>query len=330
MPLLPSAVTRTIDAGLEATVVLSFSKVGYAVRSRLERWQPVTDLPGAGRRVLVTGANSGLGYATSRALLAAGAEVVATVRSEDKARETRRRLCDELGPDIDGALTIEEFDLADLSGTRDLATRLRGTGSPLDAVVHNAGALFAEREETVDGLERTYQVHVVAPFLLTSLLLPLLAAGEPGRVVTLTSGGMYTQRLDGDDPEAATDYRGTTAYARAKRAQVELTGQWARRFAASGLRFDVVHPGWALTPGVAASLPRFRQLMGPLLRDPDEGADTIAYLVLADDLPTSGRLWHDRRPRGEHRVPWTVPPPGAADALWSRVCHDAGVEPALD
>ena len=329
MPHLPAAVARAVDAGLEATVVLSFSRIGYAVRSRVERWQPVEGLPGTGRRVLVTGANSGLGYATTRALLAAGAEVVATVRSEEKAAQTRRRLRAELGPRIDVALTTVLLDLLDLSEIRELAARLRQSGGSLDAIVHNAGAMFSEYDETVDELERTYQVHVVAPFLLTALLLEQLAAGEPGRVVTVTSGGMYTQQrgIDGDEP--VTGYRGAIAYARAKRAQVILTHQWASRFASSGLRFDVVHPGWALTPGVAASLPRFRQLLGPLLRDPDQGADTIAYLTLGDDLPAAGRLWHDRRPRSEHRVPWTLPPRGAADALWSRVCRDAGVEPAM-
>jgi len=327
VPHLPSAVTRTVDAGLEATVVLSFSRIGYAVRSRLERWHPVEDLPGAGRRVLVTGANSGLGYATTRALLAAGAEVVATVRSEDKAAETRQRLRADLGPRVDVALTTVLLDLLDLSGIREVAARLRRDGVTLDAVVHNAGAMFSGYGRSADGLERTYQVHVVAPFLLTALLLDRLTAREPGRVVTVTSGGMYTQQRGVDDGEPVTAYRGTTAYARAKRAQVMLTHQWQERFASSGLRFDVVHPGWALTPGVAASLPRFRALLGPVLRHPDQGADTIAYLTLSEDLPAAGRLWHDRRPRGEHRVPWTVPSPGAADALWTQVCLDAGIEP---
>jgi hypothetical protein len=68
---------------------------------------------------------------------------------------------------------------------------------------------------------------------------------------------------------------------------------------------------------------------GPILRDADEGADTIAYLTLSEEVGEAGRLWHDRRPRGEHKVPWTRPERGEVGELWARVCRDAGVEPVL-
>ena len=327
--MLPRPLARAVDAVLEGTVVLSFSRVGHAVRSRLESWQPLDTLDGSGRRVLVTGANSGLGYATTRALLRSGAEVVLVVRSEAKGRDTRARLAADLGRDVTASTQVEVADLAELDTVRALAARLLADERRIDTVIHNAGAMFDAKQQTVDGLERTYQVHVVAPFLLTSLLLPRLAVEAPTRVITVTSGGMYAEKLVTRRVDSPGGYKPTVAYARAKRAQVSLTCEWARRFGERGIDFHVVHPGWALTPGVESSLPGFRKLTGPILRDVDEGADTIVWLALAE-VEASGRLWHDRRPRGEHKVPWTRPESDEATRLWQRVCDDAGTAPAID
>lgn len=323
-------VARGIDLALESTVALSFSRIGHGVRSTLEGWQDVSDLDGTGRRVLVTGANSGLGYATARAILRAGGEVRITVRSDEKGDETLAALARDLEfplGEIRQVASYDLLDLAELSSVRAFAERQLAREEQLDTVVHNAGALFAERDETVDGLERTYQIHVVAPFLLTALLLPRLMQDAPTRVVTVTSGGMYAEPLDVGRVDSPGRYRGTTAYARAKRAQVALTRQWARRRGGRGVGFHVAHPGWALTPGVESSLPGFRRVTGPILRDPDAGADTIVWLALSPDVLEDGRLWHDRRPRWEHKVPWTRTDAAEADRLWDRVCRDAGIEP---
>jgi len=99
---------------------------------------------------------------------------------------------------------------------------------------------------------------------------------------------MYTQRLD---PAALQmtprGYRGVTAYARAKRAQVALSREWARRLAGTGITFHAMHPGWVDTPGIAAALPGFHRVMWPLLRTPGEGADTIVWLAAADPAQQS-------------------------------------------
>jgi dehydrogenase/reductase SDR family member 12 len=323
----PAPLARVVDAALEATVVGSFSRIGYEVRSRLEHWTDVADLPGTGRRVIVTGANSGLGYATVTGLLRAGAEVLFTVRSTDKGDATLARLRGELGDEPASRASYDVLDLAEFASVRAFAERRGAERHAIHAIVHNAGALFDTRAETVDGLERTYQIHVVAPFLLTALLLPQLTGGAPTRVVTVTSGGMYAEKLVAGRVDSPRDYRGTVAYARAKRAQVVLTREWARRFGDRGVGFHVAHPGWALTPGVESSLPGFRKLMGPILRDAEQGAETTTFLTLADGLPTDGRLWHDRRARAEHKVPWTVPERGEAGELWARVCRDARIDP---
>jgi dehydrogenase/reductase SDR family member 12 len=323
----PPVITRAVDAALEATVGLSFSRIGHDVRSRLDDWQDVEELPGDGKRVLVTGANSGLGYAAARLLLSAGAHVRLLVRSPEKGEDTLRRLAEDTGRDLDDEASFDIADLADLASVRAFATRQLARDERLDAVVHNAGALFAERDETVDGLERTYQIHVVAPFLLTSLLLPRLIDGAPSRVITVTSGGMYAEKLVTGRVDSPGEYRGTVAYARAKRAQVVLTREWSRRLGGRGVGFHVMHPGWALTPGVESSLPGFRRLTGPVLRTPEQGADTIVWLALTEPAPADGRLWHDRRPRLAHKVPWTRSDRDEADRLWDRVSRDAGIDP---
>lgn len=315
-------VARITDAALEATVALSFSRVGYEVRSRIEHWTPTSTLDGSGKVAVVTGANSGLGYATATGLLRSGARVITVVRSDEKGEDT----VDRLRKDVSGAeVRYEVADLTELATVRELADRLRGDEPHLDVLVHNAGAMFPERDLTIDGLERTYQLHVVGPHLLTSLLTEPLLVDGPARVITMTSGGMYTQRLDLDRLESPDDYRPATAYARAKRAQVVLTGQWARRFGSRGMEAHVTHPGWALTPGVETSMPRFRRLTGPVLRDPEQGADTAIWLALTPDVGPPGRLWHDRRRRSAHKSRRTRETTRDAARLWDRVQRDAGL-----
>ena len=107
------------------------------------------------------------------------------------------------------------------------------------------------------------------------------------------------------------------AYARAKRAQVVLTRLWARGLRGTNVVAHAVHPGWADTPGIAASLPRFRRVMGPFLRTPEQGADTIVWLAAAPEpARSSGLLWLDRRPRPFDRLPGTRVSAEEASGLW--------------
>jgi dehydrogenase/reductase SDR family member 12 len=131
---------------------------------------------------------------------------------------------------------------------------------------------------------------------------------------------MYTQRIGGDDLQSARgEFDGATAYARAKRAQVILTELWARRLEGRGVVVHAMHPGWADTPGVETSLPRFYRLTRPLLRTPEQGADTIVWLGAADEPGRStGRFWHDRRPRPTHLLPWTRETRQEREQLWAR------------
>lgn len=302
----------------------SFSRVGYLARHRLCGWDEPAAGSMTGRVVAITGATGGLGAAIAAAL----ARVGATVWLLGRDRNRTDSLADQIRAEVPGAdLVVAVADLARLSDVHAVAATLLAGSERLDALVHNAGAMTSDYKTTADALETTAQVQVVAPFLLTALLLPRLRATAGSRVVTISSGGMYTQRLDVDEltPDPAS-FNGVAAYARTKRAQVVLTQEWARRTSGSGVSFHVTHPGWVDTPGLRASLPRFARLMGPLLRSPQEGADTVVWLASsAAGAHGSGQFWHDRRPRSTVRLPWTTTPDGEAERLWEWTEANAGV-----
>ena len=168
---------------------------------------------------------------------------------------------------------------------------------------------------------------VVGPFALIAGLLPRLEATRGARVISVTSGGQYAQRLHLDDLQSTSEpWDGTRAYARAKRAQVTLIREWARRIAARDIAFVAMHPGWADTPGIAAALPGFHRLMGPILRTPAQGVDTMVWLAADEQARSlSGRLVLDRRARPFDRLPSTRVSPEDRRRLWDAVVRLAGI-----
>ena len=154
------------------------------------------------------------------------------------------------------------------------------------------------------------------------------ARAAPSRVINVSSGGMYSQRLNAGDLQSTQDFSGTTAYARTKRAEVVLTEMWADRLGPDGIAVNAMHPGWADTPGVRASLPPFYRLTRPLLRTPAEGADTIVWLgAAATAAPASGGFWHDRVRRPVHLLPTTRETPADRRRLWSECERRSGTGP---
>ncbi len=197
--------------------------------------------------------------------------------------------------------------------------------------MHNAGALTNARRTSSEGTEVTVASQVVGPFLLTSLLLDRLRASTPARVITTSSGGMYTAQLTVESLEMdAGSYNGSQQYARAKRAQVTLNEMWAERIPDRSIVFHAMHPGWSDTPGVVASLPTFHRVVGPLLRDPMQGADTMIWLAADDGEPlaTSGGFWLDRRVRSIHRLRKTArsDTPVRRRELWDWVVAASGAK----
>ena len=285
------------DSLLEASIAGSFSRMGIATRSRLlpefdEDVRPSL----ADRVVIVTGATSGIGLAIATELARRQASVNILARDALRVASARRQIIAATGNE---SVSCGTADLTDLDSIRRFADQFAAGHGRLDVLVHNAGAMYRRFQANGAGTELTFAGQVLGPFALTKLLLPQLLRAAPSRVIVMASGGMYGQPLARSvTPMGPGDYRGVTAYARAKRAQVALSAEWARRIPAGDVAFHAMHPGWADTPGVATSLPAFHRLLRPILRTPEEGADTAIWLASADpDQLGSGRFWHDRRPR---------------------------------
>ncbi|MDO8284404.1 MAG: SDR family NAD(P)-dependent oxidoreductase, partial [Rhodoferax sp.] len=262
-----------LDDLLELLVVPSFTRFGYLTRQRLFDWEPAESWSLAGRTVVITGPTSGLGRETAGSLARMGARLILLGRDLEKLERTAGELRTDSPPEAGNAIVVA--DMSSMSSVRIAADRILATEPRSDIVIDNAGAIFPSREETDDGFERTFATMVAGPFVLVARLLPRLLESPDPRLVAVTSGGQYTQSLPLQDlGYREGTYDGPRAYARAKRAQVALVREWARRFHDQGLTANAMHPGWADTPGLAASLPGFRELMGGALRSAAEGADT--------------------------------------------------------
>lgn len=321
-------VATVVDAALEATVVGSFSRVGIAVRRATQRWSDDPTVSLDGKTALITGATSGIGLAAAAQLAKRGAAVRIVGRNGAKAAVAQSAIRSAAGDACD--VEFDVVDVGDFDAVRAFAERFTAANRRLDVLVHNAGALTADYRQAPNGCEATLAAHVLGPFLLTSLLLPTLrAASDPATVITVSSGGMYAERLDLANLEmTAREYKGATAYARAKRAQVVLNHEWSSRVPAEQVVFHAMHPGWVDTPGVESGLPTFYRVMKPLLRSPDDGADTIAWLA-GSRSAESGHFWLDRRRRSEHHVPWTRGGAGDGAALWDYCVKRTGASPGL-
>ena len=325
----PSAAANIVDWTLEASVVGSFTRIGYHTRRRLFDWTPLQSLGLEGKVAIVTGATSGLGRAAAKSIAALGAHVCIVGRDPERTELARREISAAAGSAVEADLA----DLSSLAETAAFAARFAASNDRLDILVLNAGALTHDYTVTGEGNELTFATHVLSPFLLTRALRPLLEAAAPSRVIVVASGGMYTEPLDvaALDPGPAA-YDGTKAYARCKRAQVVLAEEWTRHLLDTGVTVNAMHPGWADTPGLRTALPGFTRMVGPLLRTPEEGADTIVWLAAAPDTADqSGLFFLDRRARAKHRLRRTRRPDEAREAarLW-RLCTERTAPLAAD
>lgn len=316
---------RAIDTVMDRTLVLGYSRIGLGVRRALPGW-PADPLSRAleGRHVVVTGASSGLGAATVAGLADLGAVVHMVVRDEAKGAGVAGRI---RATRPGAELRLWRCDVADLDDVRRFATAFAAEERDLHAVVHNAGVMPPERTESPQGIELSMAVHLVGPVVMTEALRGPLAGG---RVVLVSSGGMYSQPLHADDPGCTTgDYSPTTAYARSKRWQVELAPLLAERWGADGTTVATMHPGWADTPGVRESLPTFRRLTRPVLRDDAQGADTSVWLTAVEPPPPTGRFWHDRVERPTHLLPTTRTSDRDRARAWAWLQEAAGLDGAV-
>jgi NAD(P)-dependent dehydrogenase (short-subunit alcohol dehydrogenase family) len=264
---------------------------------------------------LVTGATSGIGKATAHALARQGAKLVVVGRNLPKTEAAVQEIRQQSGnPDV-------AFLLADLSSQaqiRQLAGEFRARYDRLDVLVNNAGAVFARRQESVDGLELTFATNHLNYFLLTNLLLDRLRASAPARIVNVASAAHQGVALDFDDLQMRRRYGMMLAYGRSKLANLYFTYELARRLAGSGVTVNTVHPGYVATGLGANNFGFLGRLLKPLInlpgKAPGDGADTVIYLATSPGVEgVSGEYFVDRRPVPSSQVSYDE---DAARRLW--------------
>lgn len=249
-----------------------------------------------GRTVLITGASSGIGRETARALAQGGAAVLTVSRPGGEGDALAARLRRETG----AAVHFFPADLSHLAEVRRVAQEVRARYGQLDVLLNNAGAFFSERQTTADGFERTFALNHLAYFLLTHLLLEPLLAGPNARVINVSSQAERFGRIHLDDPMLTRSYNGWKAYSQSKLGNLLFSYELARRLADTRVTVNALHPGGVATGfgsgngGVGAL---FLKLAQPFFRSPEEGAKTSIHLAASPEVEgISGRYFMDSKP----------------------------------
>ena len=245
----------------------------------------------AGRTCLITGATNGIGKETAIALAKMGASVVLVARDERKGRAAQSELKERSGADSELLLA----DLASLADVRRLAEEYRSRHDKLHVLINNAGAYNSKRELSKDGYEMTIAVNHLAHFLLTDLLLDVMKASAPARIINVSSGAHSGAKMDFDDLQAESGYGvGMRAYGQSKLANVLFTNELARRLEGANVAVNSLHPGVVRTgfgrnaKGVIGGIFAVFQFVGrPFLLSSAQGAETSIYLASSPEVETT-------------------------------------------
>jgi len=275
--------------------------------------------PMAGRTVLVTGGTGGIGRATAVGLAAMGAHLAITGRD----RGSTQGAAGELRAAGGGQVEVFVADLSSQSQVRRLAEEVLQRLSRIDVLVNNVGGYWSTRHVTADGLERTFALNHLAPFLLTNVLLDRLQQSAPARVVTVASNAHAQGRIDFDDLQGERSYSGARAYSQSKLANVLFTYELARRLPATSVTANALHPGVTRTSFGAEDPGGVQRLLVPLMRPfmkaPAQGAATSIHLASAPDLEqVTGRYFANSKPKRSSKHSYDE---AAAARLW-RVSAD--------
>lgn len=256
------------------------------------------------RILIITGATSGIGRTVATEAARRGARIRFVARSVSKAGALREELVEIAGHED---IRFYIADLSLISEVEKVSNDILRDEPIIHILINNAVVLPSQYTETAEGLELSHATNLLAPFLLTTRLKDRLVESAPAHIINVISGGMYTQGLALDDLNSREgDYSGSIAYARAKRGLMVLTKMWAEQLAGTGVTVNATHPGWVDTPGIKDALPAFHRITRPLLRTPEQGADTILWLAADGPVGRTGKLWHDREIRTEYRLKRTI------------------------
>ncbi len=260
-----------------------------------------------GKQILITGATNGIGLAAAEALVALGANVAIVGRNETRTKIAAARIRAAAGKGATVGTLIA--DLASQGAVRNLAAEVLGRYPRVDVLINNAGAMYTTRQVTNDGIELTWAVNHLAPFLLTTLLLDRLKASTPSRIITTSSEAHQGADIPFDDLKAEKSYGGFARYKQTKLANVLFTSELARRLEGSGVSAHCFHPGL-----VASGFNRNNGLLmdlgmtilKPVSRSSEKGAETLVWLTTSAEVAkASGGYYVD--------MEWVAPSPQAQD-----------------
>jgi retinol dehydrogenase 12 len=266
-----------------------------------------------GKTILITGATRGIGAVTAQELAKQGARVVVVGRDETRAAETARAIVA-----VGGTADVLLADLSVQADIRRLAQEVRARYERLDVLINNAGAVFTTRQESRDGIEMTWALNHLSYFLLTTLLLDMLVASGPARVVNVSSEAHRGGRINFDDPEGKRGFNAWQAYSQSKLANILFTRELARRLEGTPLTANSLHPGFVATNFGKSNGGVWQWLFGLAhlaAISPEQGAQTTIYLASSPEVAgVSGAYFDKSRP--------ATPSPAAQDAaaaarLWT-------------
>ena len=248
-----------------------------------------------GKVCLVTGASSGIGFETAKALAEKGATVITVSRSGGSGEQKTEAIRRQTG---NRQVHFMPADLSSQAEVRRLAAEFKDKFDRLDVLVNNAGMFTQERKTTNDGYELTFALNHLAYFLLTNLLVDLLEQSAPARVVNVASGAEAGGDIHFDDLMLRQDYSGWKAYGQSKLANLLFTFELAKRLANKGVTVNAMHPGFVATGfGEDASgfMSGVMMLARPLARSPEKGAETVIFLATSPEVAkVTGRYFKDK------------------------------------
>ena len=281
-----------------------------------------------GKIVLITGGTGGIGKATAIGLARLGARVGITGRDVARTGQVAADIRAASGnPEVDAFAA----DMSSQAEVRRLAVAVLETYPRLDVLINNVGGFWAHRHPTADGLERTFALNHLAPFLLTNLLLDRLKASAPARVVTVSSGAQSAGRIDFNDLQSARNYSGQRAYSQSKLANIMFTNELARRLEGTGVTASSVHPGVVRTNFGAEDqawlFTVVSKVVLPFLKTPAQGAQTSIYLASSPDVDgVTGQFFAGGKPKTANRVAYDT---DMTARLWSVSADLVGMTSAI-